>query len=188
MSFKLTHFSQDNTDRVLGWRNSEKIRLNMLDDSIIERSAHKKFLLCLGANDSMAYYVVEFNGAPVATIYFTGLGSGKVTWGCYIGPGKIIPGLFVAIFVIAAKYSFGLSTTRILRSEVAAYNFNPIKLNRYLGIPETSRFIRSTKTGREVEFIEYCLTSEEHNSIITKAEKVMPSSVKKSCQEFMLEK
>ena len=188
MSFKLMHFSQENTDRVLSWRNSERIRLNMVDDSVIELSAHKQFLSCLEANCSAAYYVVEYNGTSVGTIYFTGLGSGKVTWGCYIGSEKIIPGLFVALLVIAAKYSFSLPTTRILRSEVAAFNINPIKLNRFLGIPETSRFIRSTKTGSEVEFIEYCLASDQHNIIINKAEKVMPGSVKKSCQEFILEK
>jgi hypothetical protein len=186
--FKLVPFSQDNADRVLGWRNSEKIRSNMLDDSVIEHSAHKKFLAVLAEDDSMAYFVVEFKGAPVATIYFTGLGSDKVTWGCYIGSEKTIPGLFVAIVVIAVKYSFSLPTTRILRSEVAVYNSNPIKLNRFLGIPETSRFSRSTRTGREVEFIEYCLTSEELNGVLAKAEKVMPSSVKQSCEEFRLER
>lgn len=186
--FSLVPFTPENADIVLGWRNSERIRSNMLDDSIIETKDHKNFLKALARDESRAYFVVELRGAPVATLYFTGLGSKEVTWGCYIGSDKTIPGLFVALVVIATRYSFNFPSTGVLRSEVAAYNANPIKLNRFLGIPESARYNRSTASGREVEFIEYRLTSEELNNVLAKAAKAMPSSIKESCEKLNLEK
>lgn len=187
-SFKLVPFSPENSAIVLAWRNSERIRLNMLDDSVIEGDDHNNFLKLLAKDESRAYFVVELRNTPVATIYFTGLGSDEVTWGCYIGSEKTIPGLFVALVMIAIKYSFGLSTTNTLRSEVAAHNSNPIKLNHFLGLPETARFCRSTSSGEEIQFIEYRLTAEMLGNVIGKALKVMPSSIKQSYETLTLEK
>ena len=186
--FKLVPFAPQNSSIVLAWRNSKRIRSNMLDDSIIESSDHGNFLELLAEDQSRAYFVVELRDTPVATLYFTGLGGEEVTWGCYIGSEKTIPGLFVALVIIAIKYSFGFATTNILRSEVAAHNANPIKLNRFLGIPESARFFRSTSRGEKVEFIEYRLTSVAVESIISKAKKVTPSSIKRSYETFTLEK
>lgn len=187
-SFKLVPFSAGNSATVLAWRNSERIRSNMLDDSVIENGDHSNFLKLLAEDESRAYFVIELKNTPVATIYFTGLGSTEVTWGCYIGSEKTIPGLFLALVMIAIKYSFGLHTTNTLRSEVAAHNSNPIKLNRFLGIPETARFCRTTSSGEEVEFIEYRLAPETLENVVGKAQKAMPSSIKQLCNTLILEK
>lgn len=186
--FKLVPFAPENSEIVLTWRNSDRIRSNMLDDSVIESGEHSKFLKILVEDKSRAYFVVELRNTPVATLYFTGLGSEKVTWGCYIGTEKTIPGLFVALVSTAIKYSFSYTTTNILRSEVAAHNPNPIKLNRFLNIPEAARFCRLTSSGEEVEFIEYRLTHEAAESVLGRAHKAMPSSIKKSYENFTLEK
>lgn len=186
--FKLVPFSPGNSATVLAWRNSERIRSNMLDDTVIKSGDHSNFLARLAEDQSRAYFVVELRNTPVATLYFTGLGSDGVTWGCYIGSEKPIPGLFVALVMIAIKYSFSLTTTNTLRSEVAEHNANPIKLNRFLGIPESARFRRSTSSGDQVEFIEYRLTSGGLDNVIEKAQKVMPTSIKQSYETMKLEK
>ncbi len=184
---KLVPFSDINSSIILDWRNSNRIRTNMLDDSIIKSESHSKFLRTLQLDGTRAYFVVELRGVPVAAIYFTGLGCKEVTWGCYIGTEKTIPGLFVALVVIAAKYSFRLPSTNTLRSEVAAHNANPIKLNRFLGISESARLTRLTSSGKTVEFIEYQISGDFLNNVIDKAKKIMPSSLKKSCANIVLE-
>lgn len=183
----LVPFSDNNIPIVLAWRNSDRIRENMLDDSVIKTENHREFLRALESDGTRAYFVVELRGTPVAAIYFTGLGGREVTWGCYIGTEKTMPGLFVALVIIAAKYSFRLPSTNTLRSEVAAHNANPIKLNRFLGIPESARLSRLTSSGRAVEFIEYQLSGDLFNRVIDKAKKIMPSSLKNSCESIALE-
>jgi UDP-4-amino-4,6-dideoxy-N-acetyl-beta-L-altrosamine N-acetyltransferase len=185
---KLVPFSFENASLILAWRNSERIRSNMLDDSIIDYGSHCKFLEALESDQSRAYFVVELRGMQVATIYFTGLGGNAVTWGCYIGTEKTIPGLFVALVVVAIKYSFSFTTTNILRSEVASYNVNPIKLNRFLGIAESRRFSRSTSSSREVEFVEYELSRDSRDIVLNRATTVLPSSIKGLCENLTLEK
>lgn len=184
---RLVPFSDENSPIILAWRNSERIRGNMLDDSIIERRVHDEFLKALESDESRAYFVVELRGAPVAALYFAGLGNDEVTWGCYIGIEKPIPGLFVALVLVATKYAFNLPSTRILRSEVAAHNRNPIKLNQFLGIPESARLTRLTATGRTVEFIEYKISAELLDSVSSKANKIIPSSIKKLFESVSLE-
>jgi len=185
---RLVPFSDENSDIVMAWRNSDRIRANMLDDSIIESQNHREFLTALESDGARKYFVVELRGTPVAALYFTGLGDNEVTWGCYIGTEKAIPGLFVALVIVATKYAFSTPSTNVLRSEVAAHNSNPIKLNRFLGIPESARLTRLTSSGREVEFIEYKLSSELLNGVMRKANKIMPSSIRKSCENIRLEK
>ena len=92
------------------------------------------------------------------------------------------------LFLIAIRYSFERPSTSVLRSEVAEYNSSPIKLNRFLSIPESARFDRPTVSGREVEFIEYRLASEEVDSVLAKAVKAMPSSTKELCDRLKLER
>ena len=110
-----------------------------------------------------------------------------MTWGCYIGSEKAIPGLFVGLVIIAIKYSFSFPATESMRSEVASHNANPIKLNRFLGIPETGRILRYTSSGREVEFIEYRLVSGTIEPVLNKATKVIPSSIRTACENLKLE-
>lgn len=184
---KLVPFSEENLLTVLAWRNSERIRSNMLDDSIISEVSHRVFLKSLATDYSKAYFVVELNCNPVASVYLINLGGAEVTWGCYIGAERIIPGLFVALLVIASKFAFSWPETRILKSEVAAHNSNPIKLNKFLGITEIQRVERPTASGKNIEFIEYQLNRSELKSVLAKASKIMPSAIKEATEKFILE-
>ena len=172
---------------VLEWRNSRRIRTNMLDDSITLESCHRKFLNSLAVDPSKAYFVVELNGLPVASIYFTDLDTSCVTWGCYIGVEKLIPGLFIALLILAAKFAFYHYQARTLRSEVAAHNDNPIRLNRFVGIQKGQNIKKITSGGVETEFIEYRFERCEFNSVCEKALKIMPSSVKEAVGNYVLE-
>lgn len=184
---KLVPFCFENSSIVLSWRNSDRIRKNMLDNSMIDIKQHQNFLNSLESDSSRSYFVVMLKKTPVAAIYFTGLGSKEVTWGCYIGSERTIPGLFAALVVIATNYSFSWSNTDVLRSEVAAHNANPKKMNDFLGIPEVGRFTRLTSSGSYVDFIEYKLSNNLKENVITKAYTILPRSLRKSCDSILME-
>lgn len=185
--FSLEPFSEDNMKLVLSWRNTERIRSNMLDDSIITENEHCNFLNSLKVDSSKAYFVVKLNGRAVSCLYFNDLDKSTVTWGCYIGVDKVIPGLFVALVVLAGKFAFSEKKVDCLRSEVACHNFNPIKLNKYFNIPIVSCKEEETVCGNKVKFNEYVLKRYNFIGLVEKAYKVMPSSVRKAIENFKVE-
>lgn len=185
---KLVPFSENNMSIVLAWRNSSRIRLNMINNSVISETDHLAFLKILDCDPSKKYFVVELNDYPVASIYFVNLDSSTVTWGCYIGIEKPVPGLFIALVVMAGKFVFDYCQAKVLRSEVAEHNESPIKLNKYIKIPEKRRVVRVTKEGKDLEFIEYELDRSKFFSVSENALKIMPSSVKEALENFYLEK
>lgn len=178
-SLRLIQFDESNANLILNWRNSERVRSNMLDDSIITIEGHNKFLEFLKNDETKSYFVVELDERPVGTIYFTGIGSDSITWGCYIGVDRIVPGLFILLIIIAIKFSFGHIETQTLHSEVAAHNANPIKVNQFLGIPVTGKVNKKTKSDNEIEFHQYVVDRKSVDYIVEKALKLLTSPMKK---------
>lgn len=185
---KLVPFSDKNADQVLMWRNSSRIQSNMLDDSHISFKSHKEFLNRLHLDLMQAYYVIELNCLPVASIYFSGLGTERVTWGCYIGVEKILPGFFVALVIISGQFAFARPQTKLIRSEVASHNSNPIKLNKFLGIAEVQRITRNTSQKKKIEFIEFHLDRSNFDLVCKKGLKIIPSSIKMALDNLIMEK
>lgn len=183
----LTPFSRENTDIILRWRNSEKIRKNMLNSEIISNSQHQKFLGTLEEDSSKLYYLVNLKSQPVAALYLISLGNQEVTWGCYIGADKMIPGLFPALFVLAGQLAFRYPATKILRSEVADNNDNPIKLNKFLNIPLTSKNQHTKHDGSTQTFFEYKLEVTSFEKKREKALSIIPKSLRSSIQNPIIE-
>jgi RimJ/RimL family protein N-acetyltransferase len=157
----LRPFSADNADQVLAWRNSERVRANSINDTVIGKEEHLRFLEKLVHDPSRAYFVVELSGEPVGTINFSGIGGDTVTWGCYIGHEKVIPGLFIALVFLAADRAFTDYATRVLRSEVAAHNLAPQQVNRHLGIASTGTRTCVAGSGRELLLLQYELGKDD---------------------------
>lgn len=185
--FSFIDFSEKNAPLVLRWRNSQRVRTNMLDDSVISEESHRIFLRNLNQDLSKAYFIVAMDKKPVGCIYFTDLDTSTVTWGCYIGEEKPIPGLFIAFLLLAANFAFSKQQVKVLRSEVAYNNQSPIKLNKFLGIPEIKRTERVTTSGERKNFIEYELNKNDFDSVHKKSLKVLPSSIRMLIDKSALE-
>ena len=186
-TLSLTPFSKRNANIIIEWRNSNKIRKNMLNDSIIKEDEHDNFLENLENDSSKKYYLVSLDNQPVAALYLIDIGESEVTWGCYIGAAKIIPGLFPALFVSAGSLAFYYPETNVLRSEVAENNDNPIKLNRFLGIPISSRNTYAGSNHENRNFFEYKLEKANFESAKNKAWSIMPKRLKDSVQNLTIE-
>lgn len=185
--FRLVPFSEENTAIVLSWRNSDRVRKNMLDDSIISEESHRAFIKNLIQDSSKKYYLVEINGMPVACIYFNGLDSKEVVWGCYIGASKPVPGLFVALFIISLRYVFLTNKADKLLSEVADYNLSPINLNRFAGVLKTGGSIKKTNSGRDVFYISYEVDKSSYNAVLNKCIGIVPSSIRNALENLKVE-
>lgn len=184
---RLVPFSDANADLVLGWRNAVGVRGNMIDDSVISRADHQKFLKNLETDSCRSYFVVYLGERPVAALYFTGLGQPEVTWGCYIGTERMVPGLFVALFLIATDFAFAGSETRALCSEVAEHNSAPLRFNRFAGLEAENSYMRTTRSGRQIGFQSYRVEPSQLSGIRSKALKVMPGSMKQAYNEWKVE-
>lgn len=185
--FRLTPFSSDNAETVLEWRNKARVRHSMIDDSLISETQHQRFLEALQSDPTRAYYIVELGGHPVGALYFTGIGQPEVTWGCYIGVDGVIPGLFPAMMLMAARHAFSTPETLTLRSDVATHNSAPLKLNRYLGLEPTARRRIRTRMGKIIELVEFKLTRKDFEGVAAKARTIMPASIRQASNEFELE-
>ncbi|WP_143751198.1 hypothetical protein [Marinobacter sp. LV10MA510-1] len=150
----------------------------MIDDSVISAASHKAFLRALETDRSREYFVVYLGKMPVAALSFISLGQPDVTWGCYIGTEKMVPGLFVALFIIATDHVFAKPETSALCSEIVSDNMAPIKFNRFLGLKTTGSYKRTASSGSEIELCCYRLERPRLAEIKAKAFTAMPSSMK----------
>lgn len=127
------------------------------------------------------------NAIPVACIYFNGLDSKEVVWGCYIGASKPVPGLFVALLVISLRYTFLINKSEKLLSEVADYNSSPINLNRFVGVLKTGLSIKKTNSRRDVCYISYEVDKSSFNAVLNKCIEIVPSSIRNALENLKVE-
>jgi len=180
----LEPFSPQNTDMVLSWRNSARVRCNSIDDSIITKESHNLFLNTLSQHTSKRYFVMHMGTQPVGVLSFSGIGQDQVTWGCYIGSEKISPGTFPLMVCIAIKFAFQFESTASLHSEVAAHNHAPLKLNQYLGVDSTGEITKKTTSGKVVQFMQFCVSKDDVKKVLDKAEKILTSSLRTQLNSF----
>lgn len=183
----LTPFNEDNAPTVLAWRNSERVRLNMIDNSIISEQDHYAFLQSLKGNTAKAYYLVKLDRNPIGSISFVDMDSKTPAWGCHLGTEKLIPGLFPALVFIAAQHIFITTAAEVLKSEVAAHNNNPISLNKFIGIPLITSLEKTTTKGDTVLFHQYELAKTDLNTVSDKLLKILPSSMRQAAQNFTID-
>lgn len=186
-ALRLIPFSRDNARLVLGWRNQPRVRGNMLTDSEITLDHHLAFLERLASDASRVYFLVYLDELPVATLYFTGLGGPEVTWGCYIGTEKLVPGLFMVLFLMASDMAFERPETVALYSEVAEYNAAPIRFNRFVGLPVVERHVRQTDSGKNVLFWGYRLDRDSLASVRGRTLKVTPAAMRQAYSDWKMD-
>jgi hypothetical protein len=159
----------------------------MLNDKIISKSEHEKFLANLEEDTSQLYFMVVIDNTPIGAIYFSGVGKRNVTWGCYIGEGNVIPGLFLVFIYIAGKEVFYHYGARELCSEVNSLNLPPQRANKFLGIGPASILQEKTGLGKKKSFLSYRVLSDEWDDLAFKIKSILPSSAKNIIKNYRIE-
>lgn len=122
-------------DRVLAWRNSERVRSMMKTSHIIYPEEHHLwFGQALNAHDA-AYLIFEWKREPAGLLNFTDIRHERheASWGFYIGREGTPPGTGKAMCLLGLEYGFDTLSLELILSEVLARNEKSLQLHLALG-------------------------------------------------------
>ena len=128
---------RNDLDRVLSWRNSERISRSMFSDHKITVEEHYNWFKGLKAEKDR-YFVFELDGQPVGLVYFNGIDShnSKCSWGFYIGENNQPRGTGLLLGYKGLEWVFNELEIRKLNSQSFAYNIASINYHKKLGFVE----------------------------------------------------
>lgn len=143
------------------WRNSRRVRMRMIDQSIIQIDDHIRWMSGLRERDDCVYYLVYDDADPIGVLDFTSIDSTKCEayWGFYLTRGNR-PGFGVIGCLALDRYFevLGFSTllSQVLRSNLGSYEWH-IRLlfseERHAGGQDLPHLFRLEKsvwlTGRD---------------------------------------
>ena len=106
----------NDSDRLIKWRNSEHIRSKMINAHIVQKKDHEKWLKNTLNNSNSQWFIVNYKGEIVGTMYITNILSidKTSTWGMYLDKQYINSVVGVLMEVIAIdKMVFDLGIRKI---------------------------------------------------------------------------
>lgn len=125
---------------VLAWRNSERVRLAMLDSRIIEASSHMEWVARVLADATCLYWVFELDARPVGLVYFTQIDetAGVCRWGFYLGEPQLPKGSGTVLGLLALDRLFGSRAIHTVTADVLKSNGASLAMHRKLGFREAA--------------------------------------------------
>ena len=125
----------DDREQILAWRNSDRVRLSMLDDSSISAAVHREWFSRIHGDSRCIYRVFIYAGRPVGLVYFVDINWDHRTcnWGFYIGEEGLPRGLGTIMGCLALDMVFREYGLRRVAAKVIAGNLASLRLHRKLG-------------------------------------------------------
>lgn len=132
---RLRPLDEGDRDRVLAWRNQDRIRANMYTDHVIDREEHDRWFDRSLTDGAATYRIFEHRDRPLGFVSFTGIDRthGRSTWAFYLGEADAPRGSGAAMEVLALDEAFGPLAIRKLCCEVFAFNAGVIRLHERFG-------------------------------------------------------
>lgn len=117
-----TSITTEEKHLVLGWRNSDRVRLCMLNQSVIPLADHMRWLSSLPGDERNIYFLVYDDEEPIGVLDFTSIDRAKreAFWGFYLTRGSR-PG-FGVIGSLALNWYFESLDFAVLHSRVIPSN------------------------------------------------------------------
>lgn len=127
--------SQEESLKVLSWRNSEPVRSNMYNTDMISKNDHLSFVKGLHGRKDKKYFIVKKNSEDVGVIDFTQIVEGdSLHMGLYSKPG--VKGAGKVLVDAILNYSFEILRVKKVFAEVFAYNERAYNLYLRYGFKE----------------------------------------------------
>jgi UDP-4-amino-4,6-dideoxy-N-acetyl-beta-L-altrosamine N-acetyltransferase len=141
---RLRPMNAGDRDRVLEWRNADRIRANMYSDHIIGEAEHARWFTAALEDAKAAYRLYEHQGRPMGFVSFTGIDrqNGRCAWAFYLGEADAPRGSGAAMELLALDEAFGPLDIRKLCCEVFAFNAAVVRLHKRFGFAEEGRLVR----------------------------------------------
>lgn len=143
-SFSIRPIERMDKDRILQWRNSERVRRNMYTDHIISQEEHDIWFEHALVDTRASYLMFLIEEKPIGFISFTNINQlhGRCDWAFYLGENDVPLGTGFAMEFFALDYSFLSLNIRKLCSEVFAFNVGVTKLHEKFGFVHEGRFVK----------------------------------------------
>ena len=148
--------TEDLIETVRIWRNKTRISQNMLTNKHISEEEQRQWFANLQSRDDKRFLVLHQNQRPIGILSFDGVGSQKISWGCYLGEEDIWPGSGLLLEIAALDYAFDVLDANTLIAEVLAENAVPIRMHLFFGYHEqTAREIEKDGRTQQLRLFEY---------------------------------
>lgn len=140
--------SHDDLNMILEWRNAPGVRSNMYTSHEISFEEHCVWFKKLKDDTTKAYFIAQFNGAPVGVIGFSEINvvTGIATWAFYASP-TAPRGSGSLMEYSALEYAFNELKLHKLRCEVLGFNQTVVKLHKKFGFVEEGRLRKAFYDG-----------------------------------------
>lgn len=148
---KFSPVTSDLIEKIRVWRNSPRVRVNMLDDTVIEPAQQERWFDSLEKSKDKQYMVFHQDSKPIGMLYFSDISEESCVWGCYIGEEAVWPGSGVILSVAALEYAFNILKVNRLCAEVFESNTSPIRMHQTFGYLEKPGKLATTKSGKEIK-------------------------------------
>ncbi len=129
----------DMLETVRAWRNSSRIRNNMLSDQLISTDQQQAWFSGLQGDASRLYLVFHLQNLPVGMLYFSDIDEQRCSWGCYIGAEAVWPGSGLLLEVAALDFAFSRFGVNCLHAAVLEFNKSPQRMHKAFGYRLVSR-------------------------------------------------
>ena len=71
MDYKLRSIDDSDKERILNWRNSDRVRQNMYTDHLITPEEHESWFNKIHQDKSVDYKIFEYEGRSIGLVGFT---------------------------------------------------------------------------------------------------------------------
>ena len=174
--YQLRTMEEADLEKVLEWRNSERIRANMYTDHIITMDEHRAWFERIKQDQSVIYKIFEFRDHPVGVVCFTNIDkrNNKCYWGFYLGATDVPRGSGAVMEFLAIEHAFEEMNIRKLCCEIFAFNSNVIKLHKKFGFIEDGHFAKHVlKNDEYKDVISMALFNERWSENKAKMKKLL---------------
>lgn len=131
----LRSLEAEDVDRVLHWRNLDKVRRYMFQSDIISHEQHIAWFANTLKRDDADYQIVLLHGEPIGLADAVNIdtNSGSCEWGFYLGETDLPKGCGSLLALKMLDHIFDHHAVNTVRAEVFAFNTASLKLHEKLG-------------------------------------------------------
>ena len=139
----LRQMNEADLEKVLSWRNSDRVRLNMFSTHVITEEEHRNWYFNLDYN-TCRYLVFEYKQRPVGLVNFTEIDqyNNRCNWGFYLGETDVPPGTGLLMGHLSMEYVFTVLNIRKLCSQALNNNETSVKYHHKLGFKKEGRLLK----------------------------------------------
>ncbi len=126
---------KDSLFEILGWRNQEAIRMQMINTEIIPDDIHLTFCESLKGREDVIYWLVERKGKRCGVVYLINksIRFTDAEWGFYLAPAFLGTGIGLEIAYECIKLFFEEIGVQSLHGYIRETNYENLRMQQAIG-------------------------------------------------------